>query len=246
MISIAVINQSTVIPDADLPPVIEALQRQVDLDFAPLWGQAVDTTLTVWDKTKPTPPGTWELVILDDSDQAGALGYHDVTSNGDPIGKVFAKDDLKYGNSWTVTASHELLEMLGDPGINLVAEVDGPSGTKFYAYEVCDACESDSYGYSITTTSGKDILVSDFVTPYFFMPNIAPSGIKYDFKGHITKPLQILNDGYLSVWNQDTGWGQLNGQLVRKTAQQTKATEGHRRSRRTTRASWKKSTPRGK
>lgn len=246
MINIAVINESTVVADADLPAVIEALQRQVDLDFAPLWGQAIDTTLSVWDKTKPTPPGTWELVILDDSDQAGALGYHDTTSNGDPIGKVFAKDDIKFGSSWTVTASHELLEMLGDPGINITAEVDTSGGTKFYAYEVCDACEDDSFGYKITTADGKDIMVSDFVTPFFFMPNIAPPSSRYDFKGHITKPLQILNDGYLSVWDQDSGWSQLNGQLVKKTAQQAKPTDGHRRLRRTTRASWKKSKPRGK
>jgi hypothetical protein len=42
---------------------------------------------------------------------------------GFPIGKVFAASDLKAGTSWTVTASHELLEMLGDPNINLTVFV---------------------------------------------------------------------------------------------------------------------------
>jgi hypothetical protein len=246
MIKIAVINESTVIPDSDMPDVLEALQHQVDLDFAPIWGQAIDTELVLGDKTQPTPPGVWELVILDNSDQAGALGYHDVTSNGDPLGKIFAKDDQQDGTSWTVTASHELLEMLGDPEINLTAEADASDGTtKFYAYEACDACEDDSFGYKITTQSGKDILVSDFVTPKFFMPSMTAPGTQYDFKGNIKAPLQILTNGYLSVWSPATGWSQITGELVNKTAEQAAPKEGHRRYRRTTKASWQRSKTRG-
>jgi hypothetical protein len=33
--------------------------------------------------------GSWWLVMLDDSDQAGALGYHDLTSDGLPLGNIF-------------------------------------------------------------------------------------------------------------------------------------------------------------
>src|SRR5271154_5703301 len=114
---ISVINASTVLNDNDIRPVIEALQQQVSDDFFPAWG--VDAKLT-FIPTASAPPGdTWWLTILDDSDQAGALGYHDLTPDGLPLGKVFAATDLKYGNSWSVTASHELLEMLADPNINL-------------------------------------------------------------------------------------------------------------------------------
>ena len=77
------------------------------------------------------------------------------------MGKVFAKTDLQYNSSWTVTASHELLEMLGDPEINLGVFVQPNAQTgRLYAYENCDACESDNYGYQI-----GNILVSDFVFP---------------------------------------------------------------------------------
>ena len=37
---------------------------------------------------------------------------NDVTREGLPLGKVFAKTDQQYGEKWTGTASHELLEML--------------------------------------------------------------------------------------------------------------------------------------
>ncbi|UIF89492.1 hypothetical protein KAF44_29135 (plasmid) [Cupriavidus necator] len=47
--------------------------------------------------------GTWWLVILDDSDQANAYGYHDVTNDGLPLGKVFAKADMLNNKKWTIT-----------------------------------------------------------------------------------------------------------------------------------------------
>ena len=112
-IQISVINASTVVTDDDVRPVVDALQRQVSNDFLAAWG--VDARLTFVPTSSMPPPGTWWLSILDDSDQAGALGYHDLTPDGLPLGKVFAATDLKYGSQWSVTASHELLEMLADP-----------------------------------------------------------------------------------------------------------------------------------
>src|SRR5437764_160004 len=49
---------------------------------------------------------SWQIVVLDDSDQAGALGYHDFTVNGRPIAKVFARDDARYGADFDVTLLH--------------------------------------------------------------------------------------------------------------------------------------------
>src|SRR6266581_3514657 len=97
-------------------------------------------------------------------DFAGALGYHDLTKQGLPLGKVFAGSDMKLGYNWTVTASHELLEMLADPDINLTAFVqDSDTSGILYAYETADACEADEYGYKI-----DGVLVSDFVFPSWF------------------------------------------------------------------------------
>src|SRR6202167_4819952 len=161
-IQIAVINESTVLADTDVTPVVAALQKQVTNDFRPVWG--VDAELTIVAKGNQPPAGSWWLVLLDDSDQANALGYHDLTTEGLPIGKVFAASDLKAGTSWTVTASHELLEMLGDPNVNLTVFVESSNTAGvLYAYEVCDACEDDSLGYQI-----DNVLLSDFVYPSLF------------------------------------------------------------------------------
>ena len=155
---IAVTNASTCLTDTQVEAVLPALQKQVSVDFKAYWD--LDCTLTVLTKGQPLTPGWWQIVILDNPDQAGALGYHEMTSQGTPIGKVFAKLDLDNGSSWTTTLSHELLEMLADPWINWCAV---GSNDKIYALEVCDAVEADNLGYQI-----DGVLLSDFVTPSWF------------------------------------------------------------------------------
>ena len=88
----AVINSSTVLTDDDVLGAVAALQTQVHRDFAPAWG--IDAEVVGVAKGKKPPVGSWWLAVLDDSDQAGALGYHDVTNEGLPLGKVFAGTDL--------------------------------------------------------------------------------------------------------------------------------------------------------
>ncbi|PYT96210.1 MAG: hypothetical protein DMG38_24650 [Acidobacteria bacterium] len=125
VLNISVIKASTVLTDNDVHPVVDALQKQVDNDFGPAWG--VDAKLNFVPQGGAPPAGSWWLLMLDDSDQAGALGYHDLTSKGLPLGKVFAATDLKFGANWRVTTSHELLEMLADPNINLTVFIQSDS-----------------------------------------------------------------------------------------------------------------------
>lgn len=66
-----------VITDNDVKKVVPALQTQVSRDFAPAWG--IDADLVFVPKGKKPPAKYWWLVMLDNSDQAGALGYHDLT-----------------------------------------------------------------------------------------------------------------------------------------------------------------------
>src|SRR6185369_2497284 len=150
---------STVLSDADVRKALPDLQTQIHRDFAPAWG--IDADLQFIDPGQKIPNGAWVVGIFDTSDQANALGYHDVTNDGLPVGKVFAKSDLDAHLSWTVTASHELLEMLADPDINLtVFTLNEFNSARLIAYEVCDPCEADADGYKIGHT-----LVSDFVFP---------------------------------------------------------------------------------
>jgi len=205
---ISVINESTVLTDAEVTPVVIALQQQVTNDFRPIWG--IDAELKMIPQGAQPLAGTWWLVMLDDSDQAGALGYHDLTPDGLPIGKVFAASDLKAGTSWSVTASHELLEMLADPNINLSVLVQNAntSGTLF-AYEVCDACEDDSLGYQI-----NNVLVSDFVYPAWFENFRAQGSTQFDRMNKMQNPLELLAGGYIGVFNisEGSGWQQVTAQ----------------------------------
>jgi len=120
MIHIDIINASTVLSDTVIAAAVPALQTQINRDFYPAWG--VKANLFFVPKGHKPAKGHWWMAILDNSDVAGALGYHDLTSEGLPIGKVFAGTDMQYGLSWTVTLSHELVEMLADPTINLAAQ----------------------------------------------------------------------------------------------------------------------------
>jgi hypothetical protein len=208
-IKISLINESTVVEDSEVKSALYSLQTQVTEHFAPEWG--IDADLVFVPKGSTPTRGSWWLTVFDNSDQPGALGYHDITSEGLPLGKIFAGTDKQYGLSWTVTASHELLEMLGDPDVNLTAFVendDNHSG-RLYAYEVCDACEADKFGYKI-----GGVLVSDFVTPPWFESFRKSYKTKFDYRKLIKRPFQLLKGGYIGIYdiNKGTGWTQIEAQ----------------------------------
>lgn len=201
MMHIAVKNQSSVVADMEVHSALAAFQIQVTRDFSPIWD--TPATLTMIDKNM-TPTSCPMIVVLDDADQAGALGYHDLQTSGQPIGKVFAKTTKDYGGQWTVTFSHELLEMIADPYINLMAMNDLLG--RFYAYEVCDAVEDDTLGYMI-----NGIMVSDFVKPHWFDEHAPPVAGAFSFRGHVGAPFELATGGYISYldlsdgqWHQDT------------------------------------------
>ncbi|MGH7744597.1 MAG: hypothetical protein ACREQ5_07245, partial [Candidatus Dormibacteria bacterium] len=111
MIEVAITNVSTVVTDDQVVNAVPAWQAQVTEDFCPVWG--VDAVVKFYRKSE-TPPACWPLQLVDNSDQAGAAGYH-LTKLGIPYGYVFVKTDIDNGLQWTATASHELLELLADP-----------------------------------------------------------------------------------------------------------------------------------
>lgn len=180
-------------------------------------------------------------MILDDSDQAGALGYHDLTREGLPLGKVFAATDLKFRTNWAVTASHELLEMLGDPNINLNVFIQSNSATgRLYAYEVCDACESDQFGYNI-----GNVLVSDFVYPTWFEDFRPANSTQFDQGQHITQPFQLLAGGYIGMFDvtSGSGWQQLTARKEDLRIEMRGNVGSRRERRRTPCEQWLRSCP---
>jgi hypothetical protein len=183
-VSIACVNLATVSLGVDFDALTAALQKCYDQHFLPVWGYPV----TLYNTKKPKP-GDWLFVYLDDADTAGALGYHDLTKNGVPLSKIFVKTTLQNNEKVSVTACHELFEMVIDPIANLWAESrDGVE----YAYEMCDPVEADTF-----LVDG--IEMSNFVHPAWFEPFKHPAGTKYDHLGLLTKPFSMTKGGYMIV-----------------------------------------------
>ena len=235
-IRIAVTNASTVLTDKQVQQALPALQTQIHRDFAPVWGIDADLTFVPSD-TKP-PKGYWWVVVLDDSDEAGALGYHDLTDEGLPLGKVFAGTDKLLGLSWTVTASHEILEMLDDPNINLMAYVQNGMEILLFSYEVCDPCEKDELGYKINGT-----MVSDFVYPAWFESFWKKDETQFDFRKKIHNPFDILPGGYIGVFDVSygNGWYQSSPDKKFLKYEERPRVGSRRERRRTPRKEWIKS-----
>jgi hypothetical protein len=171
---------------SDLTQVSAAISKQVARDFSPIWG--VNATVDPFAKLKDVPPGYWPVIVKENIGEPSAAGFH-TDKNGNPFALV------QYSASWSLTVSHETLEMLADPfGNRVVASVsplDGKSRVEILV-EVCDPSEDDSFSYTI-----NGITVSDFYTPHYFDP-IASAGVSYSFTNAIKKPRQVLKGGYLS------------------------------------------------
>jgi hypothetical protein len=220
MPQIAVMNESTVISDNDVRKMLPAFEQQWNKDLQPVWG--VDpATFNFVPKHQMPAADSWWLVFLDDSDQAGALAYHDLTNEGLPISKVFVKTLLADKASVSVGATHELCEMAVDPWLN--SAYQDPHGV-FWAGEICDPVESDQYGYEI-----NGVLVTDFITPNWFAHQHANGSI--DLKGHSHNAFEILTGGYAQKFDPRHGWVQVTGEKAMLT-HQAHAAEGSRRERR--------------
>jgi hypothetical protein len=188
---IALVSETKKIGMAELAATAAALQKQVTRDFGPIWGVAAN--MGAYARLEDVPLDYWPIIVSEDVDRPEAAGYHE-DELGQPRAFVLPEDD------WTVTASHEMLEMLADPwGRHLVAGPWPDRGThrvKFLV-EVCDPCSNKKYKVN-------GIKVSDFYTPHFFDPE-ETSGVRYSYTGAITAPRKVLEGGYLTWYDPTSG-----------------------------------------
>jgi hypothetical protein len=183
-VRIACVNKATVDLGVPLDRLTGTLQKCFDQHFLPVWGYPV----TLYNTTDPKP-SDWQFIYFDDADTAGALGYHELTFKGQPISKIFVKTTLAAGELVSVTACHELFEMVIDPLANLWAEAS--DGTE-YAYEMSDPVEEDTF-----LVDG--MAMSNFVHPSWFEPFKHPPGTKFDHLGLLKKPFSMTKGGYVIV-----------------------------------------------
>ncbi len=194
---VALINASTLLTDPSaLAACAVALQTQVNRDLVPTW--SVRSIQIQSDPSLPVPNFAWTLVLLDDADQAGALGYHQLTPFGLPQGRVFVRTAQQAGVAWQSVASHELLEMLCDPWVNLEMQT---GDQQFMAVEICDPVEGDTYLID-------GVPVSDFVTPPWFVGLLPPPAPPrpFDQLALVTAKQTLRPQGYVSIWDPVNGW----------------------------------------
>jgi hypothetical protein len=194
---ITVCNQSTRVTNSDVQLMVRACWAQLRDHAAPKWRLTPMPVVYATDASA-APPGSWVIAVLDNSDQANALGYHDVTQNDVVYGKVFAGPVLDNGGN-ALTAplsvasvlSHEVLETFVDPACN--GWRDTLRGYSI-ALEVGDPVESDSYAIPV---DGTPVTVSNFVTEKWFDPFATRRSGGFDYLNRCTAPFQMTRGGYI-------------------------------------------------
>lgn len=233
MIRISIANHSTAFSDADLPALANALQIHATRDLLPIWGKQVQVYYTP--AGHYVPADHWGLYLLNNADQAGALGVHDVTPSFLPLGKVFVNTTLSDGGLVSVTASHEFDEIIGDPWVNMLAQ----KGSVLYAWELNDAVERDQDGFDVDVPANfaggpAKVRLSNFVLPAWFEEGNTTG--PYDFMGQLKAPFTLNAGGYANILdlnNQAAGWQQIFGDTTSIRARMAARPQpGSRRSRR--------------
>jgi hypothetical protein len=211
--TISCFNKAVTPLGVNLDSLITAMQAYVDKFVAPVWGTPANLT-----KTTGFVPNTWAMVFLDNADTPGALAYHDLTPDGLPLSKIFVKTTIDDGELVSVSASHELVEMLVDPAINLMTTGPDPKAT--YAYESADPVEA-------LTFNVNGIPMSDFVYPSYFEIFRKPNSVPFDQLKKVTKPFQILSGGYQIVFKKGK-WSQVFASETKKKQFKREDRRGHR------------------
>jgi hypothetical protein len=211
--TIACFNHARTPLGIEFDTLIRALQAYVSQHVAPVWGTSAQLV-----KSTGYVTGAWALIFLDDADQPGALAYHDLTPDGLPQSKVFVRTLAGSGETVSGAASHELVEMLVDPGLNLLST--GPDTTSAYAYESADPVEELHFAVN-------GLPMSDFVYPSYFEAFRAPSSVLFDHLSSIRRPFEILPGGYQSVF-KDGQWTEFFGSTAKRDAFLCEDRRGHR------------------
>lgn len=222
---IAIKNESkNVLTDYQIIRMIPALQRQITEHFQPAWG----ITAQIIFAEHAVPKDAYQIVIYDrpaSKDDEGYLGYH-FSPEGYPIASVFALEDMSEDGTISDTLSHEILEMLVDPGCNLYAHrpARGKRPGRGYFYEICDPVQCHKYKID-------GILVVDFVYPEWYEYIWKPESRKFDHLGLIKRPFDVLPNCYADIYERSrrgfaTIWGSKTGTHKKRHRMKTRRKAG--------------------
>jgi len=210
MMIISVINHTRDTADEEVHAALRSINRQIEFDFKPYWSLGATLRLEgrsgkkVNRETLSDMRGDAVLYLWDETDLDDALGYHDRNHRGIPFSFVFTELAKELTESWTITMSHEAIELIGDPQVNLLVQGPHPETGKdvFHWYELCDAVQAESYRID-------EVDVSNFVLPLYFT-SAEERGGRNDFLGRRGKDgktlesFKVKEGGYIGFFDPKT------------------------------------------
>jgi hypothetical protein len=203
----------------DVKKWVDAIQRQIANDFAPVWNVGAVLHYAgdgIGDKPEPTDA---VIRIVKDSSEPGTLGSHWFAGN--PTGEVAIATCKDENVDPASCLSHENLELVLDPYGTMCFQL----GRMILAGEASDRVENSDPYYKI-----DGVLVENFSLPSAFIGTSGP----WDFRGKLTSN-ELAPAGYQLQVDLGSGqWSQVNGVLARRSKK--KAGAGSRRALRMARA----------
>ncbi|MBX3698843.1 MAG: alkaline phosphatase family protein [Dokdonella sp.] len=207
---ISIVNRTETLKDEEVHAAIRAINKQIAYDFEPYWSFGAKLRLEGSASKTPDKQKVLELrgdaiiYLWDGADVDNALGYHDANNRGIPYGFVFTKLCEELEENWTVTLSHEALELLGDAQGNLLVQgphPDDPNRQIFHWFEMCDAVQAQTYMLD-------GVEVANFVLPLYFTTEEQTGG-RNDFLGRLKgkqalKSFGVTPGGYIGFFDPTT------------------------------------------
>lgn len=228
------------VSEQDAEGIVAALDAQAKNDYggSPWVKDSLATEIqevVLVEKGASPPPDTWHLEILLNSDQPGALGYHEeqrqVMKGGAatdsllrkashhssrglrrdnpslPLMKIFAETTKEDKASLAEVCSHEMLEAAVDPTpMKKPRTAANAAQGRIYIVEVGDPVQECGYGVNGQT-------VADFALPAWFGIPQREHPDQMSFRSSVAGPFQLAPGGYISWAPEDepNNWRQEQG-----------------------------------
>ena len=211
---ISIVNHTNgQLTDEEIQTAIRAINRQIAEDFTPHW--SMSATLRLEGRSAAMPDqaqladlrGDAVIYLWNQADVPGAIGYHFQNNRGVPYGFVFTEIARSIGEPWSVTLSHEALELIGDPETNMLVMGPHPNDNRdvFHWFEMCDAVQAETYEID-------GVAVSNFLLPLYFTGtrDVDEVGARNDFlgrahDGQTLKSFGINPGGYIGFFDPVLG-----------------------------------------
>lgn len=209
----ALIAETTLVSSSDLYIMARAIEAGAQ-DCARAWGKKAPA-VDVFQARMGLPQFCQPVVFIDDTSDPGALAVH----YWDPVrlqpaARVWANRAttgvLLGPGAQSVSASHEVIEALGDPTCEEECPCPGRDGVRI-ALELCDPVQDE---LEVQTPNGR-IAVANYVLPPYFDVELADpemakifleGGGRFDAKGTLTRAGQIGPRGYAILSDDSRTW----------------------------------------